>query len=168
VNEVKVSTVFGDDWERELEEPGFRIRSSRVAAALGAQLLGASVYEIEPGQRGMPYHVHHANEELLLLLRGSVSVRTPEGEVILKQGDLMVFRRGRAGAHQVVNRSGEVARYLVVSTRVFPEVAEFPDTGKIFVQAGPGADELAMILDSKAEREWLEGEPTEAVHEESV
>jgi uncharacterized cupin superfamily protein len=111
----------------------------------------------------MPYHVHHANEELLLLLRGSVNVRTPEGEVVLTPGDLMVFRRGRAGAHQVVNRSGEVARYLVVSTRVFPEVAEFPDTGKIYVQAGPSADGLAKILDSKAEREWLEGEPTEAV-----
>jgi uncharacterized cupin superfamily protein len=158
---VKVSTVFGDDWENELEEPGFRVRSSRLAAALGAELLGASVYEIEPDQRGMPYHVHHANEELLLLLRGSVNVRTPEGEVVLKEGDLMVFRRGRPGAHQVINKSGEPARYLVVSTRVFPEVAEFPDTGKIFVHAGSGADTLSKILDSDAEREWLEGEPTE-------
>jgi len=120
------------------------------------------VYEIEPAQRGMPYHVHHANEELLLLLCGSVSVRTPEGEVVLKPGDLMVFRRGRAGAHQVINRSGDAARYLVVSTRVFPEVAEFPDTGKIYVQAEPNAAGLATILDSKAERDWLEGEPTEA------
>jgi uncharacterized cupin superfamily protein len=162
VKTVKVSTVFGDDWENELEEPGFRVRSSRVAAALGAELLGATVYEIEPGERGMPYHVHHANEELLLLLRGSVNVRTPEGEAVLKEGDVMVFRRGRPGAHQVINRSGDVARYVVVSTRVLPEVAEFPDTGKIYVHAESGADELSKILDSEAEREWLADEPTEA------
>jgi uncharacterized cupin superfamily protein len=127
---VRITSVFGDSWERELGDLGFRVRWSRVAAALGAELLGASVYEIEPGQRGMPYHVHHANEELLLLLRGAVSVRTPDGEVALKEGDLMLFRRGRPGVHQVINRSDDVARYLVVSTRIDPEVAEFPDTGK--------------------------------------
>jgi uncharacterized cupin superfamily protein len=58
------------------------------------------------------------------------------------------------------NRSGEVARPLVVSTQVLPEVAEFPDTGKIFVRSG--SDELSKILDGEAEREWLEDEPTDA------
>jgi uncharacterized cupin superfamily protein len=157
---VGVSSVFGDSWDREIEEPGFGVRLSRLAAALGAELLGASVYELEPTQRGMPYHLHHASEELLLVLRGAVAVRTPEGEVALQEGDLMLFRRGRSGAHQVINRADDVARYLVVSTRIFPEVAEFPDTGKIFVHAGSGDDEVSKILDAEAERGWLDDEPT--------
>jgi uncharacterized cupin superfamily protein len=154
------SNVFGDSWDREIGEPGFRVRLSRVAAPPGADLLGATVYELEPTERGMPYHVHHANEELLLVLRGAISVRTQAGEVALQEGDLMVFRRGPSGARQVINRSDAPARYLVVSTMNLPEVAEFPDTGKIYVHARAGEDELEKILDSAAEREWLEDEPT--------
>ena len=154
-----MKSVLTTTLEGHIDEPGFRVRYSRLAEPLGAELLGATVYELEPGERGMPYHVHHANEELLVVLRGAVDVRTPPGQVALQEGDLMVFRRGADGAHQVINRSSAVARYLVVSTRNVPEVASFPDTGKVYVDTGPGEARISIILDGAAEREWLEGEP---------
>jgi uncharacterized cupin superfamily protein len=165
---ARVRSVYEDSWDRRLDEPGFRVRLCRLGAALGGELLGASVYEIEPAQCGMPYHVHHANEELLLLLRGAIAVRTPDGEVALKEGDAILFRRGMSGAHQVLNRSDDVARYLVVSTLVYPEVAEFPDTGKIYVQAAAADDALSKILDANAERGWLDGEPPQTSNSHHV
>ena len=41
-----------------------------VGAQAGARELAANVYELDPGAVGSPLHVHHANEELLLVLAG--------------------------------------------------------------------------------------------------
>ena len=63
------------------------------------------MYELEPGDRLWPYHTHHANEEWLLVLRGQPTLRSPEGEQELKEGDVVCFPRGKDGAHQVTNRT---------------------------------------------------------------
>ena len=54
--------ILSPDWEAEL--PG--LRGQRVGAAAGAEKLGATLYEVDPGGRGSPLHIHHANEELLI------------------------------------------------------------------------------------------------------
>ena len=54
---------------------------------LGAELLGGSLYELELGDRLWPYHTHHANEEWLIVVRGRPTLRTPEGEQELREGD---------------------------------------------------------------------------------
>ena len=104
-----------------------------VGAQAGARELGASVYELEPGAVGSPLHVHHANEELLLVLAGTLSVRGLNGEQLLSAGAVVAFRRGQAGAHSLVNRSDAPVRYLVVSTTNHPDVVEYPDTGATLV-----------------------------------
>jgi uncharacterized cupin superfamily protein len=78
-------------------------------------------------------HVHHANEELLLVLSGTPTLRTPEGTQILSAGVVIAFPRGHAGAHSLVNRSDAPVRYLVVSTTSRPDVVEYPDTGATLV-----------------------------------
>jgi uncharacterized cupin superfamily protein len=50
-------------------------------------------------------HVHHANEELLLVLAGTLSLRGPDGTQLLPAGAVVAFPRGHAGAHSLVNRS---------------------------------------------------------------
>jgi uncharacterized cupin superfamily protein len=94
-----------------------------------------SVIELLPGQTQCPYHFHHGNEELILVLRGRPTLRTPDGEQELEPGDVIHFPRGPAGAHQVVNRSGETARYVVADTKVSPELVEYPDSGKFAAMA---------------------------------
>jgi uncharacterized cupin superfamily protein len=107
--------------------------TARVGAQAGARELGATVYELDPGAVGSPLHVHHANEELLLVLVGTVSLHGPDGTQLLSAGAVVAFPRGQAGAHSLVNRSDAPVRYLVVSTTNRPDVVEYPDTGATLV-----------------------------------
>jgi uncharacterized cupin superfamily protein len=100
-----------------------------VGALAGAQELAANVYELDPGAVGAPLHIHHANEELLLVLAGTPSLRGPDGTQLLPAGAVVAFPRGRPGVHSLVNRSDTPVRYLVVSTTNRPDIVEYPDTG---------------------------------------
>jgi len=115
---------------------------------------------MEPGRKSFPYHLHHANEELLLVLEGEVVVRTPEGEQTMGRCDATLFLRGPDGAHQVINRSDAPARFIMFSSMVQPEIAEYPDTGNIglFAEREPRPDGevvLQKYVDGSAERDYF-------------
>jgi uncharacterized cupin superfamily protein len=93
--------------------------------------LGASVWEVQPGGMQFVYHFHHGSEELLVVLRGTPTVRTHAGDRVLAEGDVVSFPRGPEGGHQIRNDSESVARVLIVSTNANPDVAVYPDTGKV-------------------------------------
>jgi uncharacterized cupin superfamily protein len=99
----------------------------------GRRSVGPALYELDPGAVGSPLHVHHANEELLLVLAGTLSLRGPDGTQLLPAGAVVAFPRGHAGAHSLVNRSDAPVRYLVVSTTNRPDVVEYPDTAATLV-----------------------------------
>ncbi len=113
-------------------------RTMRLGPSAGASELGVTLYEVDPGRAVSPFHVHHANEELLLVLSGHPALRTPAGIRHLERGDLVAFPRGPAGAHRISNPSEDVVRVLVFSTMHWPEIAEYPDTGAILTMTGPG------------------------------
>lgn len=158
-----MENVFSSDWDNSQDHDGYRWNRIRLARRLGGDLLGASVYLISPGQKSFPYHFHHANEEMLMVLEGNVVVRTPEGEQEAEPGDALIFRTGPSGAHQVINRSETDARIVMMSTMVEPEIAEYPDSGNVGVFAGnaPGEDRsksLAKFIDGSAEVDYFEGD----------
>ena len=109
--------------------------------------LGASVWELQPGGENWN-HFHHASEELLVVLRGRPTVRTPEGERQLKEGDVLTFPRGPDGAKAITNTTNEVARVLIVSTNAVPDVSEYPDVGKLGVNTGDDEWRLFRPSDS--------------------
>jgi uncharacterized cupin superfamily protein len=109
--------------------------TGRIGERLGAEEWGCTVYELEPGGAS-PYHWHVGEEEWLLVLAGTPTLRTPAGEEALRPWDLSVFPRGEAGAHQLRNDSGQAVRVAFFSTKSDPEVAVYPDDGKIGVVAG--------------------------------
>jgi uncharacterized cupin superfamily protein len=117
-------------WEAD-KYPGRHV--APVGAHAGARQLAANVYELDPGAVGSPLHVHHANEELLLVLAGTLSLRGPDGTQLLSAGAVVAFPQGQTGAHSLVNRSDAPVRYLVVSTTNRPDVVEYPDTGATLV-----------------------------------
>ena len=158
-----MENIYASDWDAIEDRPGYEWTRIRIARRLGGQMLGASVYVLAPGQKSFPYHFHHANEEMLIVLEGTVSVRTPDGEEIAERGDATLFNTGSRGAHQVINHGSEEARILMISTMVEPEIAEYPDTGKIGVFSGraPGAAGEASLwkyLDGSAEVGYFDGE----------
>jgi Cupin domain len=77
-------------------------------------------------------------KEWALVVTGAPTLRTPDGETTLKAGDVVCFPRGRAGAHQMINRSDDPARVLMLSTTVQPDVVEYLDTDRVLVHDATG------------------------------
>lgn len=148
---MEFCNLFADDWDEESSRPGYRWKRVAVGRRLGGELLGASLYELRPGERTWPYHFEHGNEEWLIAVSGTPTLRTPAGERELAPGALVGFPRGPEGAHQVINRSGQRARVLILSTKVFPEVAEYPDSGKIGIWPGGDREGALFRVDSKVD-----------------
>jgi uncharacterized cupin superfamily protein len=135
-----MANLFDPHFDVAADEPGFAYRRARLGRQAGAERLGASLYELEPGQATFPYHAHSANEEMLIVVCGRPSLRTAEGWRELAEGEIAAFPVGDRGTHQVMNRSGEAVRVLIVSEMVAPEVLIYPDSGKLGAATrAPGA-----------------------------
>jgi uncharacterized cupin superfamily protein len=134
----KIFNLHGDEWDREEDRPGWRSKDAWVGRRIGAELLGGSLYELAPGDRLYPYHTHHANEEWLLVVRGEPTLRTPEGEQALREGDVVAFPRGEEGLHQVINRTETPIRVLMLSTMIAPDIVDYPDSGKLGARNAKG------------------------------
>jgi uncharacterized cupin superfamily protein len=114
------------------DPPGFQVRYRRLAPLLDAgALLGATLYELDPGERNCPYHYEIGNEECLLVLAGQPVLRHPNGRDHLAVGDLVAFADGEAGAHQLINDTAEPIRFLMFSTKHQPAASAYPDSGKV-------------------------------------
>ena len=127
--------VFTDEWDPDEDWSGGGVLSKRLARG---DVLGASVYELGPGNF-VVYHFHHGAEEMLIVLGGTPTLRTPDGERELAEGEVVHFPVGPDGAHALRNDTDAPARYLMVSNRTSPEVAEYPDLGQITAQARTGS-----------------------------
>ncbi len=133
-----MANVFEAELEVDAEDPpGFRVRYAQLGVDAGCERLGASIYELPPGEALCPYHAHLANEEMLVVLAGRPSLRTPEGWRDLDTGEVVGFPIGLEGSHQVANYSDEAARVLMVSEMNGPDIAVYPDSGKILAREQP-------------------------------
>ena len=85
---------------------------------LDAARLGMTVYELPPGEAVCPYHFHWGDEEWLIVVAGTPTLRTPEGETALDAGDVVLLPVGPAGAHRVDNAGDETVRVALASRRM--------------------------------------------------
>jgi uncharacterized cupin superfamily protein len=153
---MKVFNLNGDQWDRQEDRECWRSKDAWVGYHIGAELLGGSMYELEAGDKLWPYHTHHANEEWVVVLRGTPTLRTPEGEQALSEGDVVCFPRGKEGAHQLINGTDEPIRVLMLSTLVAPDIVEYIDTGKVGARSVAG--ERIMLSKPGPELDYWEGE----------
>lgn len=126
-----------------------------VARAVGSMATAMFIYDLAPGQSQSPYHYEY-EEEWVLVVDGTVVVRTPDGEHVLERGDLVCFPSGPAGAHKLMNQSDSPARTLMFSSSRVPAVSVYPDSNKIGVWPGNEVDELVFRRDTAVP--WSNGE----------
>jgi uncharacterized cupin superfamily protein len=135
--------------KHDLDDPeGYGSGYARLGSEIGASMIGATLYELPAGQSICPYHYEYPNEEWLIVLDGRATLRHPEGEVDLAAGDVVCFPPGPEGAHKVTNRTGETVRVLMVSTKIDPSVAVYPDSDKIGVWPGDSRDNVMVRRES--------------------
>jgi uncharacterized cupin superfamily protein len=136
--------VLKDGCEYDESDPdGYRSGVARVGREAGGEAFAVKVYELPPGESVCPYHYEY-EEEWLLVLAGSVLVRTPEGDQELSLGEIVCFPPGPKGAHKATNRSEVSARILMFSSTREPAVAVYPDSEKIGVWPGNPDDEVML------------------------
>jgi uncharacterized cupin superfamily protein len=126
-----VTSINDPVFDEPREHPGFRCRRARLSRQAGSERLGMSLWEVPPGEAAYPYHYHLAEEELVIVLTGRPSLRTPDGWRDLEEGEVVPFLRGEAGGHQLVNRTQDVVRFLAFSSSGEPDLVVYPDSNKL-------------------------------------
>jgi uncharacterized cupin superfamily protein len=149
---VQTVNLFTAEVQHDADDPdGYRTGYARLGSQLGATMLGASLYALPPAQSICPYHYEYGNEEWLLVVEGTPTLRHPEGETELALGDVVCFPVGPEGAHKVTNRSEGPVRVAILSTKHDPSIAVYPDSDKIGAWSGNERDRIMVRRDSGAD-----------------
>jgi len=143
-----------------LREPHYDSQGARLARGTAARKLGASFDILAPGKRGCPYHLHHAQEELFVILEGSGTLRVAGEQLPIKAGDVIFIPAGPEYPHHILNTSEQPLKYLSVSTREQPEICEYPDSGKYLAEGSLQSSTPFDVIDRRrANLDYWDGEP---------
>jgi uncharacterized cupin superfamily protein len=149
--------IAAPEFEYDGEDPeGFRSGMARLGKLLGAAASGISIYEIPPGQSICPYHYEVGEEEWLLVLEGTPTLRHAKGSEALDPWDVILFPRGPEGAHGVRNETERTARVLMFSTVIVPTATVYPDSDKVGIWTGNPDDDVIVRKDSAVD--YYDGE----------
>ncbi|MEA2306432.1 MAG: hypothetical protein QOH43_3712, partial [Solirubrobacteraceae bacterium] len=94
-------THWDDVPERSYDDGELRGVRRRLAAAAGAREIGLSRYDLPPGGRSMPAHVHADEEEIFFVLSGSGLSWQDGRTYAIGAGDCLVHL-GEAEAHTLI------------------------------------------------------------------
>jgi uncharacterized cupin superfamily protein len=132
----------------DVEENGvYTSQRGRISDRIGAKKLGYNLTVLPPGKAQCPFHSHHADEEMFLILEGEGELRFGDQRLPIRKHDVIACPTGGAEvAHQIINTGTATMRYLALSTTADVEVCEYPDSQKLGVWAGSrGARSLRSI-----------------------
>jgi len=135
VSEATENAFAPGEWDDYGPGPEGWCKQARRLVRTPGRWLSMSVYVLDAGQKHLPYHFHHGAEEILIVLEGTPTLRTPAGERVLENGEVVHFPRGADGAHQLWNATDQSVRFVVAAAGTTPELVEYPDTGKIAAMA---------------------------------
>lgn len=111
-------------------------RIGAISGRIGAQKLGYNLTVLPPGKAAFPRHNHRVNEEMFFILEGEGEIRIGNERHKVRAGDAIACPPGGPEtAHQIANTGEAELKFLAVSTRLSPEIAEYPDSAKIGVYA---------------------------------
>ncbi|MCV2353725.1 cupin domain-containing protein [Paucibacter sp. B2R-40] len=119
--------------ERFLRDPVYESMVGGVSEGTVARKLGCGVDTVPPGKQSCPYHFHHSQEEMFIVLEGSGTLRVAGELLSIKAGDVIFIPCGPEYPHHILNTSDAELKYLSISTQDRPEVCEYPDSEKIAI-----------------------------------
>ncbi len=137
--------------------PRYASQMGSLSADTAAQQLSANVDVVPPGKQSCPYHFHHAQEELFIILAGEGTLRVAGERLAVKAGDLVFIPAGPEYPHHLINTGPVDLHYLSIGTTQHPEVCEYPDSGKVAAFPGPGGQRLIQRPEDNLD--YWAGEP---------
>ena len=154
---IDARVVNVGDLELEHFEKGaaFGCDAVRIGPLVGAKDLGYSYDVVPPGKRSCPFHSHRGQEEMFFVVKGAGTLRYGAETRAIRAGDVICCPTGGPEtAHQIINDSDAELAYLSVSTMTYPEVCEYPDSGKVMA-FGRGVRHVTRAADGV---DYWEGE----------
>ena len=146
--------------QRMVREPVYDAQGARLAQGTAAKKLGASFDILAPGKSGCPYHLHHAQEEMFVILEGNGTLRVAGEMLPVKAGDTIFIPAGPEYPHQIVNTSDAPLKFLSISTMEVPEICEYPDSDKYLAEASRGSTQPFEVIARHAKSlDYWDGEP---------
>ncbi|MFG6430362.1 cupin domain-containing protein [Roseateles sp. LYH14W] len=141
--------------ERFVRAPRYDSETASLTKGTAAKKLGAGFDIVAPGMMSCPYHLHHAEEEMFIVLQGEGTLRVAGELVPIKAGDVITIPPGPEYPHHIINTSDAPLHYLSISTQAAPEICEYPDSGKV----GAFAPGLRLLQRREAGLDYWDGEP---------
>lgn len=128
---VNIAELPLDRWTRS---DFYAASDARIGPMIGVKDLGISYSEVEPGKSSCPFHNHHVEDEMFIILEGEGTYRFGAESYPIKAGDVLgAPAGGQETAHQIINTGTTVLRYYGISTMSLADVCEYPDSGKFGV-----------------------------------
>jgi uncharacterized cupin superfamily protein len=151
--DINLNKIFDPDKQHER---CYEFQNSYVTQPYvsGEGKLTVTFYTLQPGKSNYPYHQHTGTEEVFYIISGTATLKTPKGDVIVTEGNVIVMPPNENGAHMLTNHSAETLVYLDVHTISSPEVIVYPDSGKVRVMAG----KMQKSYKIDSEVNYLDGE----------
>jgi uncharacterized cupin superfamily protein len=151
---IEIARTSQMPWTDAMNRGAFQQRRK----GLPGTRLACGLWELPPGKKSFPLHVHHVTEEALFVISGRGQVRTPEGLAPIGPGDHVSFPAG-GPAHQVINDGTEPLVYLGLAAPTGADVVEYPDSGKVAASVGTGPTRKRFVFKGSAQVDYFEGEP---------
>ncbi|MGA2548795.1 MAG: cupin domain-containing protein [Burkholderiaceae bacterium] len=146
---VRIEDLPWKEWS-EGERFGSRVR--QLSPPGPEHHVGVIIEELPPGRQSCPVHYHLAEEEHVLMLEGSVTLRLGAQRYTLNAGDYVCFPAGQQAGHALINEGSAVCRYLVIGEHIASDVAVYPDSDKVYVRS------LKAVFPRAAEVDYWKGE----------
>ena len=125
-----VMALSGLTLKRHDRGPGIGANGANFTRAMGLTMLGASYFEVQPGESAFPFHVHYLEDEIIVILEGEGTYRFGETSHKVTVGDVLGAPAGRAElAHQLTNTGTGVLKYICVANQTETNVVELPEQG---------------------------------------
>lgn len=137
----------------------------RIGPRIGLEKLGATYTEVPPGKSSCPFHVHHVEEELFVIIEGEGRYRFGSEVYDVEAGDVLGAPCGGPEfAHKLTNTGTKTLKYIAISTMAQTDVCEYPDSGKFAVGTrSDRPEEFGYIGRATDPLDYWDGEPDSAL-----
>ena len=126
----------------DVEENGpYTSSRGQISTRIGAEKLGYNLTVLPPGKVQCPFHCHHGEEEMFLIIEGEGELRFGDKRYPIRKHDVIACPPGGPEvAHQIINNGKTTMRYLALSTLSEVDTCEYPDSQKILIVTGQRGD----------------------------
>ncbi|WP_439541838.1 cupin domain-containing protein [Hyphomicrobium sp.] len=145
----------------DVEENGiYTSKRASIGTHIGAKKLGYNLTVLPPGKVQCPFHSHHGEEEMFLILEGEGELRFGTARYKIRKHDVIACPTGGPEvAHQIINTGTTTMRYLALSNLSDIDACEYPDSGKVSIVTGTSNDSgLRKIFRAEATVDYYDGE----------